>query len=393
MKLKYYILITLLTVTFMIIGCNETASIEDDSAEVKTAISEPLDSTELTQVELSLKKMTIDEKIGQMMMIGIYGYEIDENISWMLNQYHCGGIILFDRNMDSKTQVKNLITDLQTKSVGKNPLFIAIDEEGGIVARMKHEIKAAPSQEEIGNTGEPDSAKIWAEMTVKELKSLGINVNFAPVADVGSPDTRSFSSDSSTVATFLDSAARGYETEDFIYCLKHFPGIGKRTSDPHQEISSIDVSRETLEKEDIYPFKFIIDRHPQDKFMIMVSHLKYPALDEENSATLSYKIMTNLLRKELNFNGIIITDDLEMSAVSNYNTFTDVGVKAVKAGADILLVCHDYQHEQEVYLGILKAVQNGEITEERINESVRRILKVKLNNFNLTFDKCEGKNL
>ena len=235
--------------------------------------------------------------------------------------------------------------------------------------------------------------KIWAEATAKELKFLGINVNFAPVADVGTPDTRSFSNNPSTVATFLDSAAKGYENEDFIYCLKHFPGIGKRISDPHQEISSIDVSRETLEKEDIFPFKFIIDKHPQDKFMVMVSHLKYPALDEENSATLSYEVMTNLLRKELNFSGIIITDDLEMGAISNYNTFTEVGVKAIKAGADILLVCHDYQHEQEVYFGILEAVQNGEITEERIDESVRRILKVKLNNSNITVDNYEGKNL
>ena len=393
MKLKSYILVTLLTLIFITTGCNETISIEDDSTEVKTATSEPSESVELTQVESMLKKMTIDEKIGQMMMIGIYGYEIDENISWILDQYHCGGIILYDRNMDTKSQVKNLTLDLQAKSNKKLPLFIAIDEEGGRVVRMRHEIKPAPSQEEIGNTGEPESAKIWAETTAKELKFLGINVNFAPVADVGTPDTRSFSNNPSTVATFLDSAAKGYENEDFIYCLKHFPGIGKRISDPHQEISSIDVSRETLEKEDIFPFKFIIDKHPQDKFMVMVSHLKYPALDEENSATLSYEVMTNLLRKELNFSGIIITDDLEMGAISNYNTFTEVGVKAIKAGADILLVCHDYQHEQEVYFGILEAVQNGEITEERIDESVRRILKVKLNNSNITVDNYEGKNL
>ena len=388
MKLKCYTMIILLTIIFIVTGCNEVVSTENDLEKAENLNSEPSDTT-----ELMLKNMTIDEKIGQMMMIGIYGYEIDDNISFMLNQYHCGGIILYDRNMESKTQVKNFMVDLQTKSNENIPLFIAIDEEGGRVVRMKSEITPAPSQEEIGNSGDPELAKFWAESTAKELKFLGINVNFAPVADVGTPDTRSFSSDPSIVATFLDSATTGYENENFIYCLKHFPGIGKRISDPHQEISSIDVSRETLENEDISPFKFIIDNHPQDKFMIMVSHLKYPALDEENSATLSYEIMTNLLRKELNFNGIIITDDLEMGAVSNYNTFNDVGVKAVKAGADILLVCHDYQHEQEVYLGILEAVQNGDITEERINDSVRRILKVKLNNANLISAKHKDKEL
>ena len=162
--------------------------------------------------------------------------------------------------------------------------------------------------------------------------------------------------------------------------MKHFPGIGKRITDPHQEISSIDVSRETLESEDLLPFKFIIDKHQPDKFMVMVSHLQYPAIDEVNPATLSYEVITNLLRTQLNYKGIIITDDLEMGAVANHNDFYNLGVKAIKAGADIVLVCHDYNHETDVYLGILDAVQNGEISEQRIDESVRRILKVKLNN-------------
>ena len=388
MKLKCYTMIILLTIIFMVTGCNEAISTGNELEEAENLNSKSLDS-----VELVLKNMTIDEKIGQMMMIGIYGYEIDDNISFMLNQYHCGGIILYDRNMDSKTQVKNFMVDLQAKSNENIPLFIAIDEEGGRVVRMKSEITPAPSQEEIGNSGDPELAKFWAESTAKELKFLGINVNFAPVADVGTPDTRSFSSDPSIVATFLDSATTGYENENFIYCLKHFPGIGKRTSDPHQEISSINVSRETLENEDIFPFKFIIDKHPQDKFMVMVSHLKYPAFDEVNSATLSYEIMTNLLRNELKFNGLIITDDLEMGAISNHNTFNEVGVKAINAGADILLVCHDYQHEQEAYLGILEAVKNGEISEARINDSVRRILRVKLNNPNLNSVKRKDKDL
>ena len=385
MKKLSYILITLLMSIFLI-GCSETTKtgnisnksnyIDENTNQMKFSESDLSDF-----VELQLKNMTLTEKIGQMMMIGVYGYEIDDNVTWMLNQYHCGGIILFDRNMNTKSQVKSFVMNLQKKAGdNKIPLFIAIDEEGGKVARMTHEIKPAPSQEEIGNTGDPEAAKIWAKSTANELKLLGINVNFAPVADVGSPDTRSFSKDPSTVAVFLDSAAQGYEKEKIIYCLKHFPGIGKRITDPHQEISSIDVSREILEKEDIFPFKTIINDHSSDKFMVMVSHLKYPAIDEVNSATLSYEIMTNLLRKELKFDGIIVTDDLEMGAISNHNTFSDVGIKAVKAGADILLVCHDYQHEQDVYLGVLEAVQNGEITEERINESVRRILKVKLNN-------------
>ena len=131
-------MIILLTIIFMVTGCNEAISTGNELGEAET-----LNSKSSDPVELVLENMTINEKIGQMMMIGIYGYEIDDNILYMLNQYYCGGIILFDRNMDTKSQVKNLIADLQAKSVGENPLFIAIDEEGGRVARMRHDIKVA----------------------------------------------------------------------------------------------------------------------------------------------------------------------------------------------------------------------------------------------------------
>ena len=128
----------------------------------------------------------------------------------------------------------------------------------------------------------------------------------------------------------------------------------------------------------ILPFKTIIDENEPNDYFILVSHLKYPALDEEYPASLSSKIMTDLLRNELGYKGIIITDDMEMGAVANHNDFRSIGVKAVKAGVDIVLVCHEYQHQQEVYLGLLDAVNSGEISQERIDESVKRIIKVKL---------------
>ena len=377
MKKKFFVIIILILTTFSIISCSESSKLDgEQDNKIISAKNEPED-----QIELLIKNMTITEKIGQMIMIGFYGYEINDDILYLLNRYHYGSIILFSRNIESESQLKQLTADLQKHSHEKLPLFIAIDEEGGKVSRLRQiEDEVAPSQEEIGNTGDPTFAKDWAIKTSSKLKFLGININFAPVADIGSPDMRSFSNDTDTVVNFVDNASRGYEDENFLYCLKHFPGIGKRVTDPHQEISSINVSRETLDKEDLLPFKSIIDNHPSDKFMIMVSHLKYPAIDADNSATLSYEVMTKLLREELGFEGIIITDDLEMGAISNHNTFSDVGVKAIKAGADVLLICHDYQHEQEVYLGVLEAIQNGELAEERINESIRRILKVKLNN-------------
>ena len=148
--------------------------------------------------------------------------------------------------------------------------------------------------------------------------------------------------------------------------------------DSHVDSSNIDASKDTLMAEDILPFKTIIDENEPNDYFILVSHLKYPALDEEYPASLSSKIMTDLLRYELGYKGIIITDDMEMGAVANHNDFRSIGVNAVKAGADIVLVCHEYEHQQEVYLGLLDAVNSGEISQERIDESVKRIIKVKL---------------
>lgn len=370
MKRKFYILTMVIIVMFMLVGCNEKG--------IQNNLETPLDDEYV--IEEKIKNMTITEKIGQMMLIGVYGYELNDDIIYQLNQYHFGGIILFSRNIKNQEQLKNFTAQLQAKA-GNVPLFIAIDEEGGEVSRLNSIFNGiAPSQQAIGNSDNPELAKKWSIATSKILKSEGINLNFAPVADVGSPDTRAFSYNAEETSKFVNEAANGYESEKIIYCLKHFPGIGKRISDPHQEISSIDVSREILENEDLLPFKNIILGHSSNNFMIMISHLKYPALDNQNSATLSYDVITKLLRKELDYEGVVITDDLEMGAIANHNTFKEVGIKAIKAGADILLVCHDYIHEQEVYLGILEAVEKGELTEARIDESVRRILKLKVKN-------------
>lgn len=330
------------------------------------------------KVDQIVASMSKTEKIGQMVMIGIQGTKVDDDSLYMLNQYHMGGVILFDRNMESPEQVKQLTSDLQAQSNEKVPLFIGIDEEGGDVVRMAEKLTPPPSQKEIGATGDIEQAKTWAIKTAKSLKDMGINVNFAPVADVGSNDKRSYSTDTNTVIDFVRAATKGYQQENIIYSLKHFPGIGKGKVDSHVDSSSIDVTKEILMAEDIIPFKTIIDENEPNDYFILVSHLKYPALDEEYPASLSSKIMTDLLRYELGYKGIIITDDMEMGAVANHNDFRSIGVKAVKAGADIVLVCHEYEHQQEVYLGLLDAVNSGEISQERIDESVKRIIKVKL---------------
>lgn len=377
------IIITVIVIAIIILGVllngkNIFSNTEDSKS---TQENVPITQQNLTideKVDQIVASMSQTEKLGQMVMIGIQGTKVDDDSLYMLHQFHMGGVILFDRNMKSPEQVKQLTSDLQAQSNEKVPLFIGIDEEGGDVVRMAEKLTPPPSQKEIGATGDIEQAKTWAIKTAKSLKEMGINVNFAPVADVGSNDKRSYSTDTNTVIDFVRAATKGYQQENIIYSLKHFPGIGKGKVDSHIDSSSIDVVKEVLMTEDILPFKIIIDENEPNDYFILVSHLKYPALDEEYPASLSSKIMTDLLRNELGYKGIIITDDMEMGAVANHNDFRSIGVNAVKAGADIVLVCHEYEHQKEVYLGLLDAVNSGEISQERIDESVKRIIKVKL---------------
>lgn len=378
-KQKIIGIVIIIVIILAILGINNRNIFNGDEQVIQD--KQQIKQENLTideKVDKTVESMSQTEKLGQMVMIGIQGTKVDDDSLYMLHQFHMGGVILFDRNMDSLEQVKQLTSDLQAQSNEKVPLFIGIDEEGGDVVRMAEKLTPPPSQKEIGATGDIEQAKTWAIKTAKSLKDMGINVNFAPVADVGSNDKRSYSTDTNTVIDFVRAATKGYQQENIIYSLKHFPGIGKGKVDSHIDSSSIDVAKEILMTEDILPFKTIIDESDPNDYFILVSHLKYPALDEEYPASLSSKIMTDLLRNEFGYKGIIITDDMEMGAVANHNDFRSIGVKAVKAGADIVLVCHEYEHQQEVYLGLLDAVNSGEISQERIDESVKRIIKVKL---------------
>lgn len=378
-KQKIIGIVIIIVIVLAILGINNRNIFNDDEQVIQD--KQQIKQENLTideKVDKIVESMSQTEKLGQMVMIGIQGTKVDDDSLYMLHQFHMGGVILFDRNMKSPEQVKQLTSDLQAQSNEKVPLFIGIDEEGGDVVRMAEKLTPPPLQKEIGATGDIEQAKTWAIKTAKSLKEMGINVNFAPVADVGSNDKRSYSTDANTVIDFVRAATKGYQQENIIYSLKHFPGIGKGKVDSHIDSSSIDVTKEILMAEDIIPFKAIIDENEPNDYFILVSHLKYPALDEEYPASLSSKIMTDLLRNKLGYKGIIITDDMEMGAVANHNDFRSIGVKAIKAGADIVLVCHEYEHQQEVYLGLLDAVNSGEISQERIDESVKRIIKVKL---------------
>ncbi len=333
------------------------------------------------KVDELVSSMSTTEKIGQLMMIGVQGTAVNDDALYVLHQFHYGGIILFDRNLENKEQTKTFVYNLQAKADEKLPLFVAIDEEGGLVVRGKNFITPPPSQEEVGQHGKPEQAKKLAQDTAAELKAVGINLNFAPVADVGSQDSRSYSKDPYETLKFVQQAVAGYKESGMICALKHFPGIGRGKLDSHKEVSSVEAGEGELRKSDLVPFRETFNDTDKGKgldYMIMVGHLKYPAFDGEHSASQSKKIITGLLREEMGYQGLVITDDMEMGAIANHKSFRQVGADAILAGADIVLVCHDYQHAEEAYMGIYDAVKSGTISEQRLEESVRRVVKAKL---------------
>lgn len=381
MKKIVLLLVCVGLVSSLILGCNIFKSDKEKLNEATQNMTQE-EKQEYIAQEL-LKKMTLEEKVGQLLMVGLSGTTLDENDIYLLKQAHVGGVILFDRNMDNPEQVKALTASIQKNSSGHLPVFVAVDEEGGLVARMREHLEAPPAAEEIGNAGDEKLALQWAEKTAKNIKALGFNVNFAPVADIDSDLKRSYGKDAETVTKFVKAAGAGYQNENIIYSLKHFPGIGKSKVDSHVEGSEINADMATLEKEDLLPFSTMIKEYDNRDFMIMVSHLSYPKLDEDRPASISTKIIQGVLREKLGFNGIVITDDLEMGAVSKHYDFVEMGIMTIKAGSDIALVCHEPEHIKKVYQGLLAAAKGGEITEKRLDESCLRIIKVKLKHMDM----------
>ena len=352
-----------------------------------TSKAEPVTYESVAQSELSpeekvdklVANMSDADKVGQLLMIGIHGKTLNDDAKFMLNEYRVGGIILFDRNMESKDQVKSLITDINKtgKSAGLTPLFIGIDQEGGAVARMEDQLIKVPPAEELGK--EPiEQAVSLAKQSGTELKDLGFNINFAPVADLGLTYGRSFSTNPDDVVRYASAVGKAYDEAGLWYSYKHFPGIGKTDVDLHADTSVVPVSKENLLNEDTKVFVDLIKQSKPNTYAIMVSHAMYPQIDPEHPSSLSKAIITDWLRKDMGYNGVVVTDDMDMGALAKHYTFGDMAVQSILAGSDILLVCHEYEHMQEAYNGLMKAVKDGRISKERLDESVKRILLMKM---------------
>jgi beta-N-acetylhexosaminidase len=327
--------------------------------------------------------MALEQKIGQMFIVGFEAPYVDEHVTKVIKEYHLGNIIYFSRNIKSSRQLFEMNKELQRMAMSENniPLFISIDQEGGMVTRIPKGATFFPGNMALSAGGTSEDAYIQGCYCGEELEALGINMNLAPVLDVNNNldnpviGVRSYGENPSRVADLGTSYIKGLQKSGVIATGKHFPGHGDTSTDSHLDLSSVPHDKKRLDEVELYPFKKAIENGVN---AIMSAHVVFPAYEKENlPATLSKKVLTELLRNELGFNGLILTDCMEMKAIDNYFGTEKAAVMAVEAGADLICISHSLDKQVNAYNNLLDAVKSGRISEERIDESVSRIIGFK----------------
>ncbi len=328
-----------------------------------------------------LQKMTLDEKIGQMMIVQFTGADYGLGISTMIDQYKIGAVLIFaaNNNIVSKPQLKGLIQQMQRDST--IPLAVAIDQEGGLVDRLQYLDGPRPSATSVGATNDPIKAMAAGMQDAKDLSYYGINLNLAPVVDVTNvynPQLylRTFGNNAETVTTMAGAYLRGLqESGKVMGTLKHFPGLGDVSSDPHISVPSLSRTQSALTAIDWQPYRSLIAQ--RDVQAIMVTHEIVTKIDDTKPSSLSYKVVTGILRNQLGFQGVIMTDSLTMEGIIAYYTEAQAAAMAVEAGSDLLMGASTPDSVVNMINGIKQAINAGEISQQRIDDSVRRILMLK----------------
>lgn len=328
--------------------------------------------------------LSLEEKIGQMLMVGFHGLEPPAYILDLLSQGKIGGIILFERNIQSPEQVTKLTSACH--DAAKHPILIAIDQEGGTVARLREGsgFSESPGAMALSVSDSEDVAEEVSRVLASELRTLGINWNLAPVLDLThnkenpSVGMRSAGTDKKRVNKIIAAQIRGYQGESVAATAKHFPGLGNTPIDTHYDLPTIDSTLDDLWAYDLVPFRVAI----KDRVAaVMTSHVIFSQIDPDNPVTLSSTFINDILRDEIGFEGVATTDCMEMKAISDRYTPGESAILAILAGQDIVLFSHSFNPDSDVYGSIyddmLSAVESGRITEERIDESIKRIARMK----------------
>jgi beta-N-acetylhexosaminidase len=320
--------------------------------------------------------MTLEEKVGQLFMVGV---QDEQHMRILIEKYNVGGIIYFTRNVENAYEAYQLSSLVKRKS--KIPAFISIDQEGGTVTRIKKGIAPVPGQMAVAATERPEYAKQVSEILSSEMSLLGINMNLGPVVDINNNphnpviNVRSYGDNSEDVSVFSLNALEGYKTQDMIAVAKHFPGHGDTDLDSHTSLPVVTHDMSRLNDIELKPFKLLVDNGLD---AVMVSHVLFSKISTDNKpATLSREIVHDLLRVDLEFDGLIMTDCMEMHAVSKHFGIEESVIMSLEAGVDILLISHTLETQISSINAVTQAVKDGRLDEEMIDKAVDRILKYK----------------
>ena len=369
-------------------GANSNAaSSEGRSTTVKGTVVEKRESSspgataaKTESVSEEVGNMSLREMVGQMFVVSVSGTELDYYVEKMIRERNVGGILLFGYNMESEAQTRSLIDSLQEIAVYNEPtipLFVAVDQEGGEISSAPW-VTPQPPAAEVGTRADPGEARRIAEQIGSELRRAGVNTNFAPVVDTGfgaAIETRSYGEAPALVARMGIAAVEGFESAGVVSAAKHFPNHGVATVDSHVGFPVVEHDMDTILSYDLPPFRAAVEAGVP---MVMMGHLIYPAIDPERPASLSPQAV-QLLREELNFDSVIVSDDLSMAGASGGESPAEATVAAVKAGVDLLIVSSPAQEQADAHEAVVSAVESGEIPREQVERSVGRIVKEKKN--------------
>src|SRR5256886_1683603 len=336
--------------------------------------------------------MSLDQKLGQMVIVEFYGATVNGDLTQMVQHNQVSGVLIENKNgnAQSRGQLVSLIQGMQKQAT--IPLFTTTDFEGGVVNELRQITGERTSEQAIGASGNPTVAYNAGHSAAADLTNLGLNVNFMPIVDVltnpnnpGLP-MRTFGSDPTLVTNMGRAYLKGLTDGGVIGCLKHFPGLGSANLDPHIALPTMNRSLASLNAIDLVPYRTLINVGIVP--MVMVTHILNPQLDPNLPTSLSPNVVTGILRKQLNFKGVIISDTLWMGGISNTYSLAQAAVLAVKAGTDLLLGPRGLADTQNMIYGLHQAVMNGQISQTQIDASVARILEMKLHYKILSHDKA-----
>jgi beta-N-acetylhexosaminidase len=324
------------------------------------------------------KTETLRRQVGQLLILGFEGLEIDGKLRTTLSTLQPGGVILFARNVDEPRQTWRLLRDSQATT--RVPMFLCVDLEGGTVDRLKKVIAPAPSVEQVFATGNRKLFRMHGNILGLEARALGFNTDFAPVFDLGFEASRSVltsrtaSSDPKETIAYASEFLKGLKAANVLGCGKHFPGLGEGNLDSHHDMPVVRKSWKELWAEDLMPYRELRSQIP----FVMVAHASYPEVTrDQQPASLSRKWMQDVLRKKIGYRGLIISDDLEMGGVLSTGSIEDVAVETLRAGADMFLVCHNQELVWRGYEAVLRTAESDRKFAAQVEKAAQRVLKFK----------------